>query len=795
MKLRTRLFLWVGALFFVAFGLSLFFENYTTDANLKEAETNLRNQIFALGEQKRESAELYLHNSLVKEQALIDSLLVRFARDPELGANLFLNPDDLEIQASVHSAYLFRNKNWINFIQSTKNGKLTSLLIPIDFPMTTTHFIPIEEGFGWVVMHSDRKFDRPFIGVRFHNPKVDQSTLTMSIDHIIQLDWGLTVLFSPESLSLLDLDKPLPSTFRHEDFPDFFDSLKKATQYVKEKQGEKGWIQREIKEKTKGKNPFASEAFDIGIRCLKEEGEALNNRIVQLLQQSDQAIMLSRLTSLFPTGFFGDRYFSKKAPKGIARFPKGFHAGHTVFLEEVMFTERIFDDQSYIQEHSSLKECEGVGSSLAVISMPEKNEVFVGNSLQLKGYDSEGVLTVGISVDELVQNLVYASGQMALLVHGDQVVSAFDQKGEPLFDKAKVPFKKEMVSHKKGIIEWNGKSYYYLQMVPFSSVDLHFFILEPEKSAFALVRSIEEGSREVIEKVSLSMRLSAIVGLVFVLLILHRIARKITKPIAQLAGVTQDVAEGKLDQVEIPKAPHGRSDEVATLIDSFEKMVSGLKEKEKVKGVLNKVVSPEIAQEITKGTIHLGGEERKVTVLFGDIRNFTRMSSHLPPQEVVELLNTCMTKVSHEIDEQGGVIDKYVGDEVMALFGAPIEKEDSALSAIRAALSMVNVLNEWNEERKNKGLAPVEMGFGIHTGLVLVGNMGAENRLNYTVIGSDVNLASRLCSAAAPMEILISQETLNEPHVQESILVEEYPNVQIKGFDSAFTLYRVKGAK
>jgi adenylate cyclase len=291
------------------------------------------------------------------------------------------------------------------------------------------------------------------------------------------------------------------------------------------------------------------------------------------------------------------------------------------------------------------------------------------------------------------------------------------------------------------------------------------------------------------------MRLTALVALMIVLFTLHRISKRITGPISKLASVTHDVAEGKFEGIELPQLPKRKGDEVSTLLSSFDQMIIGLQEKEKVKGILSKVVSPAIAQEITKGAIHLGGEERKVTVLFGDIHNFTRMSARKDPAQVVEMLNACMTKVSQEVDAFGGVIDKYVGDEVMALFGAPIEEENSALNAVLSALKMIEVLKEWNNRRVQDGYPPVEMSFGIHTGNVLVGNMGAENRLNYTVIGGNVNFANRLCSAAQPMEILISKKTLSEPRVQDSLILEECLPLKVKGYDEAFIVYRVKGTK
>lgn len=795
MKLRTRLFLWVGTLFFLAFGVSLLFEIYTTDRNLKEAAVDLREQLMAQGEKRRENIEKFLHVSLIEEQALIDALLLRLSRDTQLGNTLFLDPKEVEIEAPIHSAYLFRNKNWIDFIQTTKNGQLTSLLIPIEFPMTPTHYIPIDEDFGWVVIDSDRQIDRPMIGVRY-NALLDDKDISVPLDQLLEMDWGLTILFNPETLKNFKRPDSLEGKDLKADQRGFFNSVERAAAFLKSGREHKNWMREDILRREKGKGFFSNLPFDLASRCLGEEGEALNQRVIQLLQQGDQGIMVSVLASLFPSGVFGHDFFTKEAPKGIARFPKDERAGNAVFTDEVFHETPLFEDRDYILQYPSKPACKGIGSSIAVISSPKSDQVFVGNTLELEEEDKRGYLTVGVNVRELVQNLTFSTDQSAFLVHNGRVISAYDDEGLVISNPSKsIPFKSSMLQEKSGLFNWKGQSYYFLHMVPFHDVDLHFYTVQPEKAAFALVRSVEEGSRDVIGTVSLNMRLTALVALIIVLFTLHRISKRITGPISKLASVTHDVAEGKLEGIELPEPPKGKSDEVSTLISSFDQMIIGLQEKEKVKGVLNKVVSPAIAQEITKGAIHLGGEERKVTVLFGDIRNFTRMSASKDPAQVVEMLNTCMTKVSHEVDAFGGVIDKYVGDEVMALFGAPIEKEDSALNAALSALKMVEVLKEWNSQRAQDGYPPVEMGFGIHTGNVLVGNMGAENRLNYTVIGGNVNFANRLCSAAQPMEILISKETLSEPHVQESLIVEECPPIKVKGYDEAFIVYRVKGTK
>lgn len=297
---------------------------------------------------------------------------------------------------------------------------------------------------------------------------------------------------------------------------------------------------------------------------------------------------------------------------------------------------------------------------------------------------------------------------------------------------------------------------------------------------------------KLIHEISSIMRLISSIMLLIVLVVLQRISAYTTKPIVALAKASEKVGAGDLENIVIPD---GRSDEIGTLCKEFRKMVEGLKERNKVEGILNKVVSPAVAHQILEQGVKLGGEDRIVTVLFGDIRHFTQKSSVRSADQTISILNECMTRIARVVDEMGGVIDKFVGDEIMALFGAPLKKKDDPLSAVECAWKMVQVLKGWNQERAKNGEKPVEMGFGVHTGNVVAGNMGAENRLNYTVVGSNVNFAFRLCEKAAGMEILISQETLDQPGVRDRFITEKKDGIVLKGFEGTQTLYAVTGVK
>lgn len=233
------------------------------------------------------------------------------------------------------------------------------------------------------------------------------------------------------------------------------------------------------------------------------------------------------------------------------------------------------------------------------------------------------------------------------------------------------------------------------------------------------------------------------------------LARGLTRPVKALVAATGRVAEGDYETHVMVRS----RDEIGTLANAFNEMTRGLLLRERYRAVLNKVVSHDVAAELLKGDVELGGENRLVTVLFADIRGFTALTEGMEPQEVIGLLNECMEHLSQAIDAEGGVVDKYIGDEVMAVFGAPVTQDDHARRAVRAALRMREGMVTFNALRAARGDPPLAIGVGINSGVAVAGNMGSANRLNYTVVGDVVNMASRLAGQATGGQILISGAT------------------------------------
>jgi class 3 adenylate cyclase/HAMP domain-containing protein len=402
---------------------------------------------------------------------------------------------------------------------------------------------------------------------------------------------------------------------------------------------------------------------------------------------------------------------------------------------------------------------------------------------------NQGTVALGLSLSALLREVSTLIGK-SIIVTGNGFSTGISSQGE-LIDPVEKHFPLDLLSQTKSAISWEGKRYITYP------IDLHvltIFILTPEEEANMFSRFLDSLSQGLVIKISLTLMSAACISFLIALIFLNNISKKITHPITILSRAAESLGKGCYNDLTLPQIEH-REDEVAILSHSFGGMVTALKQRDKIQGILNKVVSKEISEKILEQSIELGGEEKIVTLLFCDIRNFTHIAERLPPRTLIEILNAYMTKMCRVIDQTHGVVDKFIGDEIMTLYGAPLALDFHAAKAVEAAILMKEDLSAWNLEREKNDLIVFEVGIGIHTGIVCTGNMGAENRLNYTAIGSNVNQASRICSVAKAMQILISEETLQAPGVQEKFSVMKLEPVQLKGIASPVQLYEVLGVK
>lgn len=253
------------------------------------------------------------------------------------------------------------------------------------------------------------------------------------------------------------------------------------------------------------------------------------------------------------------------------------------------------------------------------------------------------------------------------------------------------------------------------------------------------------------------------------------INRVIVQKILKIGFVAQRVGEGDFKQ----KLDIKSKDEIGALANQMNSMVDGLNERFK----LSKFVSRSTLEHVQlSADLALGGERKCITVVFTDIRGFTRYSEKKDPEDVMRTLNIVMNLQSDIINQYGGDIDKYVGDEIMAVF----EGDDMALQACRAALDIRETLLE----KRTNGEIDVSVGIGINTGDVVMGNMGSAERIDRTIIGDSVNLGSRLCSIAGKNTIVISEFTYNM--ISQIAVVKKHNPVPVKGKADPVYIYTLK---
>lgn len=218
-----------------------------------------------------------------------------------------------------------------------------------------------------------------------------------------------------------------------------------------------------------------------------------------------------------------------------------------------------------------------------------------------------------------------------------------------------------------------------------------------------------------------------------------------------------------------------------------------IEEERKIRGKLERYHSPAVVDEIVR---RAGAAEEKevrnadLSILFADICGFTSISETKKPEEVSEFLANFFSCAVEAIFTWGGTLDKFIGDAVMAFFGAPLAQEDHAVRAVRAGLMMRSLVDEWNEERVREGLPPVQIRVGINSGPAVVGNVGTEKRVDYTVLGTSVNIASRLESGVAkPGQVVISQNTFERLTTEfESLPLGEFP---LKGLQQRMPVHQI----
>ncbi|MHB8202648.1 MAG: adenylate/guanylate cyclase domain-containing protein [Desulfomonilaceae bacterium] len=283
-----------------------------------------------------------------------------------------------------------------------------------------------------------------------------------------------------------------------------------------------------------------------------------------------------------------------------------------------------------------------------------------------------------------------------------------------------------------------------------------------------------------------------IASLMVVLLLIVFVTRPIVRSIEELSESAKQVEEGNYST----KVMANRSDEIGQLQRRVNKMTEGLRQRDLIQRLFGRYVGGSIAAELLKNAenLNLGGQEKTVTILMADLRGFTSMAEKLKPTEVVRLLNKYLSRMTETIENSRGVVIDFYGDGILAFFdGADSNVTAHALDAVDAAMRMQLALVTVSQENRAEGLPELSMGIGIHTGPVVVGNIGSEKRGKYGVVGSAVNIAKRIESIAEGGVILMSDQTYSVLGNQVEIVREL--QVKLKGLEGTRELFELAWSK
>jgi len=268
-----------------------------------------------------------------------------------------------------------------------------------------------------------------------------------------------------------------------------------------------------------------------------------------------------------------------------------------------------------------------------------------------------------------------------------------------------------------------------------------------------------------------------IAGIVFSVFGAWLIGRWVSEPVRRLRDAARRVAEGDLD-VEVNLL---RADEFGPLIDEFNLMVEGLREKELLAKTFGLHVGQLAAQQILKRDPGLGGTEQELTIMFVDIREFSSRCASLTPQDAVRILNLFLTEMVDVVTQHGGMVNKFLGDGFMALFGIEQESHDHPTDCVKAGIEMLGRLGDLNSKLADCGDSPISIGIGIHTGAAIVGSIGSSQRMEYTAIGDAVNISARVEALTKRLKTSLLMTAATRRRLPQEWTIVTFPEQSVQG--------------
>ncbi len=290
-------------------------------------------------------------------------------------------------------------------------------------------------------------------------------------------------------------------------------------------------------------------------------------------------------------------------------------------------------------------------------------------------------------------------------------------------------------------------------------------------------------------EVMLLLALSTFGLILLAIFMAYILSQRLSRPIQALAEAGNAISRGE----HINGVDRCRQDEIGHIIGNFNLMVDGVRERNKIEKALSSYVSPHALQRVLANLEQPkdAGEELTGSVLFCDIVGYTQLTEGMSPKVVAEMLNDYLGYIALAGHSCHGMVDKFIGDCVMIVFGAPDSDKQHALHAVTCGVMIQEIVQHINRRRQHKKLQPLHFRIGINSGKMMAGNIGTQERMQYTVVGDTVNLGARLCSLSPPGKILIGENTAKQEEVEQQIVLQQQRAVRVKGRTRPVTPYLI----
>ncbi|GMR07700.1 MAG: hypothetical protein BMS9Abin26_0703 [Gammaproteobacteria bacterium] len=436
-------------------------------------------------------------------------------------------------------------------------------------------------------------------------------------------------------------------------------------------------------------------------------------------------------------------------------------------------------------------------SILIIIGMGTLGSIIINNQRQLltKQINELGQTVVNQSA-EASKEMILAEDKLGLsvltnnLTNDNSILGAtiINKDGRILSQSGIMP----IIFNGKNIIETNGRYFSpektnlyewtladtsindkisvtsFITPIQFKEVHIGYTLVTFNRSLLDV--AIQDSVRAITAATALMILLAVVLSFLM--------GKSMSRPIMHLMDASRAIVEGKYNY----RISERRNDEIGILIESFNNMAEGLLQKNQVENAFSRYVSPSVAKEVLRdlGHVELGSKHVTGSVLFADIVDYTSISSKLEPTEIVELLNEYFSYINQVSKLFKGHIDKFMGDCAMIVFGIPESDPDHSFNAISCAVMIQRVVELMNRKRVANGKLPVQFKLGVNTGEMLAGNLGSSERMEYTVVGDSVNLASRLCSFASPGQVVISGELYSHEDIRSRIIAEPHASIHLR---------------